>query len=79
MLIFFGTDYPRISPGNLCTVNGKGQGSCQGDSGGGLVEIERGCLAGIVSWGVPCAQDMPDMYTRVSEYRDWILLVVETN
>ena len=42
-----------------------------GDSGGPLVQ-EDGSLIGIVSWGVPCGQGMPDIFTKVSEYKDWI-------
>lgn len=73
LLRFFGTEFPRISIGkNMCVVNEKGWGSCQGDSGGGLVDVKNNCVSGVVSWGVPCAQDMPDMYTRVSAYQNWI-------
>ena len=49
----------------------------KGDSGGPLVcSNEDGdlILQGIVSWGMkPCAQEQyPNVYTRVSYYRDWI-------
>ncbi|SPP77747.1 trypsin I-P1 [Drosophila guanche] len=45
--------------------------ACQGDSGGPL--ICDGQLAGIISWGVGCADPgFPGVYTNVSHYVDWI-------
>merc|ERR1712173_7974 len=52
--------------------------TCQNDSGGPVVneaEIKgknRAILVGITSWGVGCSQGTPGVYTRVSEYIDWI-------
>jgi len=37
---------------------------------GGLEE--RGQLIGITSWGFGCGEGTPGIYTRVSEYMDWI-------
>jgi serine protease 56 len=54
-----------------------GLDSCQGDSGGPLmVQLpnNRWTVVGIVSWGVRCGEeDHPGIYTRVSEYIQWII------
>jgi len=45
--------------------------ACQGDSGGPL--ICDGHLAGIISWGVGCADPgYPGVYTNVSHFLKWI-------
>ncbi|KAJ6642534.1 Chymotrypsin-1 [Pseudolycoriella hygida] len=68
----------RLNPvtvGNVCTISPVDHGSCQGDSGGPLVEKVNGVYSqvGIVSWGLPCAKGLPDVFTSVAYYRDWIL------
>lgn len=61
----------RISESNLCTYIREGAGTCMGDSGSALVFDSK--LVGLVSWGVPCASGMPDVFTRVASQRAWIL------
>jgi len=58
-----------------------GKDSCEGDSGGPLAVREgpdaRWTLAGIVSNGIKCAEpNLPGIYTRISEYDDWIVKTV---
>lgn len=60
----------KIIDSELCTFTKIGEGTCKGDSGGPLVS--SGSLVGIVSWGNPCALGDPDIYTRVSDFADWI-------
>jgi trypsin len=64
--------YGGITNNMICAgVSGEGKGTCQGDSGGPLVV--HGELAGIVSWGAGCAQDLyPGVYTSVARLRDFI-------
>ncbi len=67
-----------ITPGMICAgLDAGGQDSCKGDSGGPLtVSNDSGTgqvLAGVVSWGIGCgAPNSPGVYTRVSEYTNWI-------
>ncbi|CAB1456523.1 unnamed protein product [Pleuronectes platessa] len=59
-------------------VRAGGIDSCQGDSGGGLVtKVGSGWAAvGIVSFGDGCAKpNVPGIYTRVSEYMEWISII----
>ncbi|NXO03798.1 CTRL protease, partial [Rhinopomastus cyanomelas] len=68
----------RITSSMLC-AGGVGASSCQGDSGGPLVILNGNTwtLIGIVSWGTTdCNVRTPAIYTRVSEFRNWIEYIV---
>jgi secreted trypsin-like serine protease len=69
-------DNVNVSDVMICAaVSEGGRGSCQGDSGGPLV-VNTGSgpqQVGIVSWGFGCAAaGYPGVYTRVSEFKEWI-------
>lgn len=61
-----------ITENHLCTYKAISQGFCKGDSGGPLIAERTGELIGVVSLGMPCATGIPDVYTRVSSYVNWI-------
>uniref|UniRef100_A0A182IRY1 Uncharacterized protein n=1 Tax=Anopheles atroparvus TaxID=41427 RepID=A0A182IRY1_ANOAO len=58
-----------------------GYDSCEGDSGGPMViqrTDKRFLLAGVISWGIGCAEpNQPGVYTRISEFRDWINQILQ--
>jgi len=58
----------------LCVKVVSGKDTCQGDSGGPLV-VKHGSsydLVGVVSAGYKCDAGKPGLYTRVTEFNDWI-------
>lgn len=65
-----------ITDNVLCAgVLGKRMDACKGDSGGPMVTLYRDTwfLVGLVSWGEGCGQeDKLGIYTKVSNYNDWI-------
>lgn len=59
-----------------------GRDSCQGDTGGPFTLLEDGRFwaAGIVSWGVDCGKvGTYGVYTKVTNYLDWINKTMEEN
>ncbi|CAO1427631.1 unnamed protein product [Diamesa serratosioi] len=69
----------NISTNQICAGGNAGEDSCRGDSGGPLMGLKSDgipywYLAGVVSYGpVPCGQqNLPGVYTKVSEYIQWI-------
>ena len=61
-----------ITEGEICAAHPKGgKDACQGDSGGPLAI--NGKLAGVVSWGIGCAEkEHPGVYAEVAHYAEWI-------
>jgi thermitase len=66
----------KITNNMLCAgLEEGGKASCYGDSGGPMIVQSESewKLAGIVSWGVGCADPHNyDVYTRVSSFVNWI-------
>ncbi|XP_034039967.1 LOW QUALITY PROTEIN: vitamin K-dependent protein C [Thalassophryne amazonica] len=66
----------NISDNVLCAgVLGKKMDACEGDSGGPMVTLYRDTwfLIGLVSWGEGCGmEDKFGIYTKVSNYNEWI-------
>ncbi|XP_059622759.1 chymotrypsin-2-like [Phlebotomus argentipes] len=68
------TNAAKLHSGAMCAQPVRGTGMCVGDTGSPLVtKIASGYVQiGVVSWGVPCGANYPDVYTRLSSYSDWI-------
>lgn len=60
-----------------------GKDSCEGDSGGPMVvqrQDGRFMLTGISSWGIGCGEKyQPGVYTRISEFSEWIEQIQREN
>ncbi|XP_035788104.1 uncharacterized protein LOC118464688 [Anopheles albimanus] len=60
-------------------ASGDGMDTCEGDSGGpiGVKRLDVGgkvihLVTGVVSFGTPCVPGSTGVYTRISDYIDWI-------
>nr|AFM77774.1 chymotrypsin-like serine protease 15 [Ostrinia nubilalis] len=62
----------------ICTFKGEGFGLCNGDSDSALVSLKTNTQTGIVAWGFPCARGAPDMFVRVSAFKDFLLNIMKT-
>jgi len=59
-----------------------GKDSCEGDSGGPMSvqrqDDGRFMLSGVISWGIGCAEkNQPGVYTRISDFREWINQILQ--
>ncbi|CAG7722892.1 unnamed protein product [Allacma fusca] len=73
----------NISSSQMCAGGEAGKDSCDGDSGGPLIKfldnLNLYFQIGIVSYGpTRCGSGgLPGIYTRITEYMDWILNTME--
>ncbi|KAH0547058.1 hypothetical protein KQX54_016884 [Cotesia glomerata] len=65
-----------VYAGQLCATQPWGIGFCDGDSGGPLYSRSGECL-GIVSMSIDCGKGIPDIYTRVFHYLQWIKATIK--
>ncbi|TDH13028.1 hypothetical protein EPR50_G00052910 [Perca flavescens] len=72
-----------VTPNMLCAGDTRGlDDACKGDSGGPLVcrNNNKMTLMGVISWGDGCGQkDKPGVYTRVTQYINWINDKIKAN
>jgi secreted trypsin-like serine protease len=73
-----------VRDGQICAGGvEESKGICNGDSGGPLLcqmKDNQWFQVGISSWSKPCAhKGFPAVFTRVSEYQDWINQKIANN
>jgi len=76
----FGLSYGMIcSQGIYQEDSGYFSGACRGDDGGPLTVEADGqtTLVGIVSGGLGCGNGIPNWFTRVSFYEEWMACILE--
>ncbi|XP_014482160.1 PREDICTED: chymotrypsin-1-like, partial [Dinoponera quadriceps] len=66
----------KIHSKEFCTLISQGIGTCNGDSGSGVVRKSDGAIVGLVSGGLPCARGYPDVKTNVYSFVPWIKSIV---
>lgn len=59
----------------FCTTNAVGFGTCNGDSGDGIVV--NNTLIGMTSISINCARGLPDVNINVFSYMPWINAQIE--
>lgn len=64
---------PVVGSIQICTLHEPGLGTCNGDSGSAMIRQSDNLQIGIVSWGFPCALGAPDVFARVSAYKEFIV------
>ncbi|GAB6030759.1 hypothetical protein CHUAL_007608 [Chamberlinius hualienensis] len=74
----------KITESFLCAgYESGGKDSCQGDSGGPLqllADDKQWFLAGVISWGVSCAQpNLPGVCTKITKFKPWIMETITAN
>ncbi|XP_072535268.1 mannan-binding lectin serine protease 2-like [Salminus brasiliensis] len=73
----------RLTDNMFCAGFGEGgQDACSGDSGSAFVVEQNGVhwAMGIVSWGMDCGKDDTyGVYTKISQYLDWINMTMSEN
>ncbi|KAL7286363.1 hypothetical protein TKK_0019319 [Trichogramma kaykai] len=63
----------RVMTSQICAEKKRGDGTCTGDSGGALVDLDKTTIYGIVSGGgYSCDGADPTVYTKVSYYVPYI-------
>ncbi|XP_063444873.1 atrial natriuretic peptide-converting enzyme-like isoform X1 [Mytilus trossulus] len=67
----------KLTDNMICASGGPDHDACQGDSGGPLLcsknaTLDTWYLAGVISWGIGCAVNVPGVYTEVPLYVDWV-------
>lgn len=61
----------------ICAGGKKDTNTCRGDGGSALVcpmknQTDRFVQVGIVSWGIGCGAEIPDVFVNVNMFRKWI-------
>ncbi|CAH2041744.1 unnamed protein product, partial [Iphiclides podalirius] len=69
----YGPAPPMDPKTEICTFHSVGHGMCNGDSGSAMVSKATGHQIGIVSWGFPCAVGAPDVFVRVSAFKEFLM------
>lgn len=74
----------KIDETMICALGKDGKDSCQGDSGGSLMDMKkvdggkiRYFLSGVVSKGLACGTSKPGFYANVYQQMDWIVSNME--